>query len=822
MLRNYLKVALRNLWKSKGYSAINIIGLAAGLGVCLLIVLYVIDEASYDRWNPKADRVYRLDADIYFNNTRFSAVTTPRPLAYTLAKEYPQVEQMVRTNYQPDVMVKKGAGFIQDHRLVFADSTFFQLFPVPMIAGDAMTALNEPNSIVLDASAARRYFGGTNIVGKTLELENHMVCKVTGVMKDMPALSHFHFSFIRPLRDFYNHGDENDWLSNNYTSYILLRPGVTRAFMQSRIDATVHTYLGRQLQEMLHTSTEEMRRSGNYFKYEMMPVTDIHLHSNKSYEFEANGSITFVYTFSAVALLILLIACVNFMNLSTARSANRAREVGIRKVAGSTKGHLVAQFLTESVVLCFISLALALGIALLLLPMFNILSGKDLHAAGLFSMRLLPVLVLLALLVGVIAGSYPAFYLSSFQPIQVLKGKIASGFARSGLRSILVVFQFFISISLIIATLVIYRQLQYIRSRDLGFNREQVLVIHGAYEAGDAIKSFRQDLLKLSGVENATLSGDLPTAGGYSQNGWFRDPSMDAKRVTVMTTLFVDENYIPTLAMQMVKGRNFSPQQFPTDSSAIILNEAAAQMLGLYSTGGPSIGASAAGGSSTEGLRLYRPGRNMEPVMLHVIGIVKDFNYSTMHQKVGPLVMQLADNRGSLAVRLRPGTAAQMERQIEAKWKTMANGLPFSYTFMDNDFNNLYHAEQQTGQVFITFAVFAILIACLGLFGLVTFAAEQRRKEIGIRKVLGANIGGIVAMLNRDFTILVGIAALAAFPVAWWAMNRWLQSFAYRVGIPWWVFVVAGVAALAIALVTVSVQTVRAAVANPVRSLRSE
>lgn len=807
MLRNYLKVALRNLWKSKGYSAINIIGLAAGLGVCLLIVLYVIDELSYDRWNPKADRVYRIDADIYFNNTQFSAVATPRPLAYTLAKEYPQVEQMVRTNYQPDLMVKKGANFIQDHRLVFADSTFFQLFPVPIIAGDARTALNEPGSIVIDRTAALRYFGSTDIVGKTLELENHTICKITGVMKDMPDLSHFHFSFIRPLRDFYNHGDENDWLSNNYTSYILLRPGVSRDFMQSRIDATVNTWLGRQLQELLHTSTEDLQRSGNHFRYPLMPLTEIHLYSNKSYEFEANGSITFVYTFSAVAILILLIACVNFMNLSTARSANRAREVGIRKVAGATKGHLIAQFLTESIVLCFVSLVLALGIALVLLPMFNILSGKNLHAAGLFSMRLLPVLVLLVLLVGVIAGSYPAFYLSSFQPILVLKGKIASGFARSGLRSILVVFQFFISIGLIIATLVIYRQLQYIRSRDQGFNREQVLVIHSAYEAGDAIKGFRQDLLKLSGVEDATLTGDLPTAGGYSQNGWFRDPSMDAKRVTVMTTLFVDEHYIPTLAMQMAKGRNFSPQEFPTDSSAIVLNEAAAQMLGF---------------SSADGQKLYRPGRNMEPVTMHVVGIVKDFNYSTMHQKVGPLVMQLADNRGSMAVRLRPGTAAAMERQIGGKWKTMAGGLPFSYTFMDNDFNNLYHAEQQTGQVFITFAVFAILIACLGLFGLVTYAAEQRRKEIGIRKVLGANVGGIVAMLNRDFTILVGIAALVAFPVAGWAMNRWLQGFAYRVGIPWWMFVVAGLAALGIALVTVSVQTVRAAVMNPVRSLRSE
>ncbi|HEY4108713.1 ABC transporter permease [Puia sp.] len=808
MLKNYFKVALRNLWKSRAYSAINIVGLAAGLGVCLLIVLYVIDELSYDRYNARADRIYRVDADIYFNNTQFSAVATPRPLAATLVREYPQVEQMVRTNYQADVMVKKGAGFIQDHRLVFADSTFFQVFTVPMSSGDPNTALNEPNSIVIDESAARRYFGATDALGKTLELENHAICRVTGVIRDMPEASHFHFHFIRPLRDFFNHGDENDWLSNNYTSYILLRPGVSRAFMQSRVDATISTYLGRQLQDLLHTSAEDMRKAGNHFKYELMPLTDIHLHSDKSYEFEANGNIQFVYIFSIVAILILLIACVNFMNLSTARSANRAKEVGIRKVAGSTRGHLIVQFLTESVLLSFFALVLALGIAVLLLPMFNILAGKELHAGVLFSARLLPVLVVLVLLVGVIAGSYPAFYLSSFQPILVLKGKVAAGFRGSWLRGGLVVFQFIISIGLIIATLVIYRQLQFIRSRDPGFNREQVLVIHSAYGAGDPIRSFRQDLLKLSGVENATLSGDLPTAGGgYNQNGWFRDPSMDAKRVTVMTSLNVDEHYIPTLGMQMVNGRNFAPQQFPTDSTGIIINEAAAKMLGF---------------ATATGEKLYRPGRNMAPTEMHLMGIVKDFNYSSMHQKVGPLIMTLGDNRGSMAVRLRPGTAAAMERQIEEKWKVMAVGLPFSYTFMDNDFNNLYHAEQQTGQVFITFAVFAILIACLGLFGLVTYAAEQRRKEIGIRKVLGANVGGIVALLSKDFTILVLIASLIAFPVAWWAMSKWLESFAYRVGISWWVFVVAGLTAVVIALVTVSVQTIRAAVANPVRALRSE
>ena len=808
MLKNYFKVALRNLWKSRGFSAINIIGLAAGIGVCLLIVLYVVDELSYDKYNANANRIYRIDADIFFNNTGFNAAVTPKPLAKALKTDCPQVEEMVRTMYSADVMVKKGDNFIQDHHVVLADSTFFRVFTLPMVAGSAATALNEPHSIVIDESAARRYFNSTDVVGKTLELENKTICKVTGVFKDIPKQSHFHFSFIRPLRDGYS-GDDNDWLSNNYISYILAKPGVQQSFLQARVDATVDNYLSKQLQDLLHASTADMKKQGNYFRYHLMPLLDIHLHSNKSYEFEANGNINYVTIFSFIALLILLIACVNFMNLSTARSANRAKEVGIRKVAGSTKGNLIVQFLLESVLLSFFSLLLALGIAWLLLPMFNTLAGKELHAGMLFSGRFLPILVLVVLLVGIIAGSYPAFYLSSFQPIQVLKGRIASGFKSSWLRSSLVVFQFTISIMLIIGTLVIYHQLKYIRSREVGYNRDQVLIIHGAYEAGDPIKSFRQDLLKLSGVVDATLTGDLPSSGGgYSQNGWFRDPSLDTKKITVMTSLFVDEHYIPTLGMKMVKGRNFS-KDFPTDSTAIIMNESAAELLGMT--------------KDPLNQLMYRPkDNNMTPLAMHVVGVVKDFNFSSMHDKVGPLIMQLADNRGKMAIRLQPGAAASMVQQIEAKWKTMANGLPFSYTFMDNDFNNLYHAEQQTGQVFITFAIFAILIACLGLFGLVTYAAEQRMKEIGVRKVLGAKVSGIVALLSKDFSRLVLIATLIAFPLAGWGMNQWLQSFAYRIGLSWWIFVVAGATAMLIALLTVSVQTIRAALANPVKSLRSE
>jgi putative ABC transport system permease protein len=814
MFRNYLKVALRNLWKSKGFTAINIIGLAAGLGVCLLIILYVTDERSYDRYNVNADRLYRINADIFFNNTAFKDDATPKLLGPTLVADHPRILQMVRLHNPGDVLVRKGNDHILDHHQVFADSTIFKVFTFPMLAGDPNTALNNPHSVVIDESAALRYFNSTDVVGRTLELGNdNVLCKITGVIRDMPEPSHFHFSFIRPLNDTYN-GDD-DWLSNDYKTYILAQPGATQAQIQQDVNKTISTHVGQELQQVLHASEADLEKTGNYFRYPVLPVTDIHLHSNLSGELEANGNYLYVYIFSVVAILILLIACVNFMNLSTARSANRAKEVGIRKVAGSTRGHLITQFLTESVLVSLFSLILALGIAVLLLPMFNQLAGVTLHPNLLFSARFLPFLVILVVLVGCLAGSYPAFYLSSFQPIQVLKGRTAAGFKSSWLRSTLVVLQFGISIGLIVCTIVIYRQLNYIRNKQVGFNRDQVLVIHNTWDLGmDGTQALRKDLLTLSGVAGVTITSDLPTVGGgqYNQEGWFRDASLDAKKVIIMTTLQVDDHYIPTLGMQIVKGRNVDLTQFPTDSTAILINEATAAMLG---------------GKDPLTQLLYRPwGDGFKTRAFHIVGVVKDFNYNSMHDQIHPAVLAVTgygnNNWGSIAIRFSTRDVFGLVRQVESMFHGVKQGLPFSYTFMDNDFDKLYHAEQQEGQIFITFAVFAILIACLGLFGLVTYAAEQRMKEIGIRKVLGAHVPGIVGLLSKDFTILVGIAALIAFPVAWWFMHSWLQTFAYRTVITWWIFVAAGAAALAIALLTVSIQTFRAAVANPIKSLRSE
>ena len=805
MFKNYLKVALRNLWKNKAFSAINIIGLASGLAVCLLIVLYVVDELSYDKYNKNADRIYRLDADIYFNNTQANFATSPDPLALTLKREFPVVEEMTRINNQSEILIKKDNLNVQDHNCGYVDSTFFKVFTIPMISGNPITALQDPGSIVVDETTARKYFNSTDVIGKTLYVDNNTNCKITAVIKDIPRQSHFHFHFIRPR------GKDNDsWLSNNAYNYILVRKGVSQAAMQKNATATVDKYIGRDLEQQLHSSLKDLLSSGNHFIYHLIPVTDIHLRSNKLYEIEANGNGSYVYIFSVIAVFILLIACVNFMNLSTARSANRAKEVGIRKVAGSLRVHLIAQFLTESVLLSFFSLILAISLALVLMPLFNQLAGKEMSVATLFSTWLFPVMIALAIIVGFVAGSYPAFYLSSFQPIQVLKGKVAKGFKSSWLRSGLVVFQFSISIMLIIGTIIIYNQLDYIRNREIGYDRDQVLVVHNIYNLNNNIKTFRNEVVNISGVTDAS-AGDMPTSSNFDNEGWFRDPGFDAKKAILLTNFFVDEHYVPTLGMQIKEGRNFS-KDFPTDSVGVILNETAVKVLGFKDPFKEI---------------LYRPdfsrdGTIKGAIAYHVVGVVKDFNFSSMHQQISPLVIQYNTNYQTLAVRVKPQNASSIISNIESKWKSLAPGQPFSYSFMDADFNKVYTTEQQTGKLFLTFAVFAIFIGCLGLFGLVTYAAEQRTKEIGVRKVLGASVRGIVTMLSKDFAKLVLIASLIAFPVAWWAMHEWLKSFAYRIDISWWVFIVAAFAALLIALLTVSLQATKAALANPVKSLRTE
>ncbi len=809
MLKNYLKIALRNLWKNKGFSAINIIGLSVGLATCLLIMLYVMDELSYDKYNEKADRIYRVDGDIQFGGNHFILAVAPEPMGPTLRKDFPQVEQYVRFRNYGGFLVKKGNENLQEDKVVYTDSTLFNVFTLPMIAGNAKTALKDPKSVVITERIAKKYFNTTdNVVGKTLTINDTGNLKITGVIKNVPTQSHFNFDLFVSMNGSLQSWEVNNWVSNNENTYIVLKKGADPKALEAQFDAMVEKYVGPQVISLLNIKMDEFKKSGNYDRYILTPLTSIHLYSDKVAELGANGSIQYVYIFSAIAIFILLIACVNFMNLSTARSSNRAKEVGVRKVLGSLRNNLIAQFLTESILISFIALVLALLLAWALLPYFNQIANKEI-GIGLFSKSwLLPSLIVLMLLVGLLAGSYPAFYLSSFQPIVVLKGKLAGGFRRSWLRSSLVVFQFWISIVLIIGTMVIYNQLNYIQNKKLGFNRKQVLVLQNTDPLGSQAKSFKDEMLKIPGVQSATMTGYLPTSDWRSDSPLFPDASLDQKRAVSTQTWTVDENYIPTLDMEMAKGRNFS-KQFLTDSSGIIINEAAAKLLGFTDP-------------INKPLYYLNDIKTKDIKTYHIIGVVKDFNYNSLRQTVTPLALFLGNQTGKIALKINTTNIKGLIAQIENKWRAMVAGQPFSYSFMDEQFNNIYRAEQRISQISVTFAILAILIACLGLFGLVTYAAEQRIKEIGIRKVLGASVVNLVSMLSKDFLKLVTISALIAFPFAYWAMNKWLQDFAYRISISWWVFAVAGFAALAIALMTVSFQAIKAAIANPVKSLRTE
>jgi putative ABC transport system permease protein len=808
MIRNYLKTAIRSLWKNKGFSAINIIGLAIGLATCLLIIIYVMDELSYDRWNPNADRVYRLDGEIKFGGNHFILAVAPAPAGPTMLRDYPEVEKEMRFRMQGGRLVRKGNQNLREDAVIFADSTLFDVFPVPVIAGDPHTALIDARTAVITEKIARKYFDAVDVVGRTLMMDDSIPYKVTAVIKDMPAQSHFHYDIFLSMSELQESKQMDNWLSNNFNTYLLLKKGTDPKRFEAKIGGLLTKYIAPAMQSAVHTSLEDFYKAGNLWSFSLMPLTAIHLHSNKTAEMGANGNIQYVFIFSAIAVFILLIACVNFMNLSTARSAGRAREVGIRKVLGSLRGNLISQFMMESMLISFISMLLALGLAWLLMPVFNQLAGKEM-VIGLFSRPwLAPALVGLVLLVGLLAGSYPAFFLSAFRPIAVLKGNLSTGFKSSWLRNTLVVFQFGISTFLIVGTAVIYRQLQYIHERQLGYNRDEVLVVNGADALGQQVRVYRDKLLGLPGVQGVTITGFLPTSDSRNDDAIFLSPDLDPKKAISMQRWEVDENYIKVLGMQMAAGRNFS-KEFLTDSSAVIVNEAAAKLMQRKQPLGSNL-------YELQDIKTRRTD------VMHVIGVVRNFNFNSLREVVTPMMLLLRENRGQMALRIHTTNVPRLVGQMEDIWRAMAPSQPFSYDFMDDQFNAQYRSEQRTGGISLSFSILAIFIACLGLFGLAAYAAEQRTREIGIRKVLGASVGVIIRLLSRDFFLLVVIAMVVAFPLAWWAMNYWLRDFAYRITIGWEVFLLAGILAVGIAILTVSLQAVRAAFANPVKSLRSE
>lgn len=808
MIRNYIKIAWRNLLKNKLYSFINIFGLAIGIATCLIIMLFVQDELSYDRFNEKADQIVRVVFRGKMNGELIKEASTMAPTAQTLKNDYPEVLAATRLRWYGSPKVTVNQKVFTGATFAYIDANFFQVFTLPFIKGEAKTALIEPNTIVITQTMASKYFGNEDPIGKTLNFkDSNQLYKITGVIADLPVNSHFHFDLFGSMETLAE-AKEPTWLSSNYYTYLVLPKDYDYKKLEAKLPQVVDKYMGPQIKQGLGVSLSEFRKKGNDVGLFLQPLLDIHLKSDFSgtSNLEPSGDIRYVYIFGAIALFMLLIACINFMNLSTAGASKRAKEVGIRKVLGSVKSELITQFLFESIILTFIALVLALILVKVSLPSFNNLSGKALSFDFTNNPLIIAAILAFGLLVSILAGSYPAFFLSSFRPISVLKSKFIPNRKGISFRSGLVVFQFIISISLILGTTVVYQQLSYIQNKKLGYDKEQLLVMRNSYMLGNNEDILRTQLEKDPRVISVTASAFLPAGPTNTHmSGVYPDEKMEQNRRAIIYQ--IDDQYIPTMGMQMALGRNFT-KGFATDSSNVIINETMAKTLGW--------------GKNALGHTLNRFTDNVGGKKSYtIVGVVKDFHFKSLHEEIAPLMMILEESHG-LIIKVKTKDIAGLLATIKTEWQTFNSEEPFTYAFVDELFNKTYLAEQKTGTILSIFAGLTIFIACLGLFGLATFTAEQRTKEIGVRKVLGASVGQMIALLSKDFLKLVLVACLIAFPLGYWAMSLWLQDFVYRIDISWWVFVFAGVGAIAIALLTVSYQAIRAALMNPVKSLKTE
>jgi putative ABC transport system permease protein len=802
MFRNYFKIAVRNLWKNKGLSFINIFGLATGMACSLLIFLFVTDELSYDRFNKDADRIYRVVKDfVNDDGSRLPDATTPPAAAPAIQKEIPGIEHVTRVfpSWGNNFLITYKDKHIYEEKLYRIDSSFFDVFTFPFVEGNAKTALKEVNSIVLTQTAAKKYFGAEDPMGKVLHIDVLGDAKVSGVLKNVPENAHFHFDFLIPVRKFSGNIDGN-WGWYNFYTYIKLQPHVSIADVEPKIQAIYK-----------RNNPEEKN------VYYTQPLTNIHLDSNLKWELEVNGERLYVVVFAIVGLLIILIAAINYINLVTARSSLRAKEIGIRKVSGAYHSSLIKQFLLESVITCMLAAVVALIIAQLLLPVVNSITAKHL---ALFSAGSFVTIYFLfgALLIGILAGLFPAVYLSSFKPIIVLKGNKITEKGIFNLRKTLVVVQFTISIALIAGSLIIYQQVNYIQSAKLGLNKDQVAVIRDFAALTRSQKtSFQDELLRIPGVKDVAAADGV--VGGQN---WTTGLNVKgSKNSQLINFLSVGYDYLNVLGIQIKEGRGFS-SDFPADTlsdvsnktleqdiGSIILNEKAVKDLDVSS---PVIGQKIQWGS--DGDTSY---------YLKVIGVTKDFHFASFRNEIKPFAFVVSPRRlDNLTVKLSTKNISFAMQQIENKWKQFALDRPLQYFFLDETFAQLYKAETNFQKVFIVLVILSIVIACLGLFGLAAFTAEQRTKEIGIRKVLGASVTGIITMLSKDFLNLVIISIVIATPLAWWVMQAWLQNYAYRIQINGWIFLVAALLSILIAVITVSFQAIKAAIANPVKSLRTE
>ncbi|MEO5891885.1 MAG: ABC transporter permease [Ferruginibacter sp.] len=793
MLKNYLKIAFRNLWRHKAFSFINIMGLTVGMTAFFLIFLYVKFELSYDSFNSKADRIYRVVSDIKTPTETINAGGPSWAVGAHVKQEFPEIEAAVRVTGGSLLVTKADIKF-QEENSLFADSALFQMFDFKLLKGNPGTALKEKFSIVLSKSAAKKYFGDADPIGQTVLLtEGKLSSKITGIMEDMPENSLLKADMLvsmTTLTQEFNKGLDDQWGNYGNNTFVLLKPGANAKLLQSKFPAFLEKNNG-----------SEMKQLQMYPSLFLEPLRDVYLRSTR--DGSKTGNITNVYIFTIVAIFILLIACFNFVNLTTARSAERAKEVGIRKVVGAAKTQLARQFIGESVILCLIAFVFSVVLSAILISSFNQLSGKIISDGIFAHPQYLLILFITSIAIGIFAGIYPALVLSSYQPVTVLKGRFVTGTKGIFLRKGLVVAQFTISIALIIATIVVYNQMNYMRSQDLGFNKDQKLIID---THGDSSKNaFRQAVATLPNVLSTAMAGSVPGGGNPGAYSKIQNLKGDMQ-IANLDLYFVDYDYIPQYKMTMLAGRAFSKDYGTDTTQAMVVNEAAMKMFG-YSSPQQIIG--------RDFDQWGRKGK--------VIGVVKDFHFRSLQEVIKPLSMRIEPDRCDLvSIAISSKNIAATTAAVEEKWKSYLPNRPFSFYFLDEFFDKQYRSEDRFGKLFLNFAILAIFISCLGLLGLASYSTIQRTKEIGVRKVMGASVGNIVNLLSKDFLTLVVISFVIAAPVAWYFMHKWLEGFAYRISIDWWIFVASGFIAVLIALLTVSFQAIKAAIVNPVKSLRAE
>ncbi len=804
MILNYLKVSIRNLISQRGYTLINIFGLAVGIASALLIMLYVIDEFSFDKFHPNAKNIHRVCLDAKIQDTELLGPISCVPIGPTTANNYPDVLNFTRVfTFSGEPVIRFEDRTFVEKSVYFVDSTFFQVFDgFSLIRGDKESILTRSNQMVMTESTALRYFGNENPVGKIVKYgQNEENYEVVGVVADIPNNSHIKFdiacSFVTlPM------AQSTMWLGNNNYTYILLQEGLNPKQVDERFIDLVNTHAGPQFEQFANLSTEDFESKGNRYAYFTQPLLDIHLKSNLAFEMEKGGNLTMVYVFMLIAIFILVIAAINFMNLSTARSAKRAKEVGIRKVVGSTRARLIGQFLTESVTVATISLIIAIFLIILAIPSFNNIAGKQLSLTSLPVAITLGIVLATILVVGFAAGSYPAFFLASFEPIKVLKGKLRTGMKNSFLRGGLVVVQFTITIGLLVSTFVVFNQISYIRNKDLGYNNKNVLVINRPYAIQEESReAFLEELKKIPNVEAVSRSSSLPTT--IIGNTVMQRKGAPSDEMKSFNFFFAHYDFDKVMGLRLAEGRYFN-RDLASDSSAMIINQAAAKSFGFE---GDPVG------------QIVVMNLNDERT---VVGVVEDFHYETLHQKVSPLVIASHPVYTYIPIRLGGANRQETVKKIEAKWKEFVGDQDFDYFFLDQAIENQYSDEKRAGVLFTSFSILAIIIASLGLLGLSSYSAEQRTREIGIRKVMGANVATVVWLLLNEINKLFIISTVIAWPIAWYLMSTWLENFAFRIKLTPLLFVAASVLAYLIAVITVSYQALKAARTNPSITLKYE